>query len=158
FPGPRAALAAETVWLASLTGLGTSVTAKLALAAQDWRGPNRLDPFLVDLLYLLPAGRRFAIFDLRFSIAAIANRESKIQGGPRMASKTAPITGITGQDGSYLAELLLEKGYRVCGMVRRSSTDHFQRLEHIRDCVQVFQGDLLDYTSIATILDQVRPD
>jgi GDPmannose 4,6-dehydratase len=75
-----------------------------------------------------------------------------------MAPKTALITGMTGQDGSYLAELLLDKGYRVCGMVRRASTDHFQRLEHIRDQVQVFQGDLLDYTSITTILDQVRPD
>jgi GDPmannose 4,6-dehydratase len=75
-----------------------------------------------------------------------------------MAPKTALITGITGQDGSYLAELLLEKGYRVCGMVRRASTDHFQRLEHLRDRVQLLQGDLLDYTSIASILDQARPD
>jgi GDPmannose 4,6-dehydratase len=75
-----------------------------------------------------------------------------------MAPKTALITGITGQDGSYLAELLLEKGYRVCGMVRRASTDHFQRLEPFRDRVELLQGDLLDYTSIATILDRVRPD
>ncbi len=73
-------------------------------------------------------------------------------------AKAALITGITGQDGSYLAELLLEKGYRVCGMVRRSSTENFQRIEHLRDQVQLHQGDLLDQTSIASILDHVRPD
>jgi GDPmannose 4,6-dehydratase len=75
-----------------------------------------------------------------------------------MATKTALITGITGQDGSYLAELLLEKGYRVCGMVRRSSTENFQRVEHLRDRITLLQGDLLDQTSIASVLDQVRPD
>jgi len=73
-------------------------------------------------------------------------------------AKAALITGITGQDGSYLAELLLQKGYRVCGMVRRSSTENFQRIEHIRDQLQLYQGDLLDQTSIASILEQVRPD
>ncbi len=72
-------------------------------------------------------------------------------------NKTALITGITGQDGSYLAELLLSKGYRVCGMVRRSSTENFQRIEHIRDQVELFQADLLDQTSIMSLLDQVRP-
>jgi GDPmannose 4,6-dehydratase len=72
-------------------------------------------------------------------------------------NKTALITGITGQDGSYLAEQLLEKGYRVCGMVRRSSSENFQRIEHIRDQVELFQADLLDQTSIMTLLDQVRP-
>src|SRR5207244_3336815 len=75
-----------------------------------------------------------------------------------MAGKTALITGITGQDGSYLAEWLLEQDYRVCGMVRRASTENFQRIEHLRDRVQLLQGDLLDQTSIATVLDQVRPD
>jgi GDPmannose 4,6-dehydratase len=75
-----------------------------------------------------------------------------------MASKTALITGITGQDGSYLAELLLEKDYRVCGMVRRSSTENFQRLEPLRNRVELFQGDLLDGTSLAQVLDKVRPD
>jgi GDPmannose 4,6-dehydratase len=74
-----------------------------------------------------------------------------------MMPKTALITGITGQDGSYLAELLLEKGYRVCGMVRRSSTENFQRLEHLRERLQLIQGDLLDQTSISSVLDQVRP-
>jgi GDPmannose 4,6-dehydratase len=71
---------------------------------------------------------------------------------------TALITGITGQDGSHLAELLLGKGYKVCGMVRRSSTENFQRIEHLRDRIDLFQGDLLDQTSIASVLDQVRPD
>ena len=75
-----------------------------------------------------------------------------------MRAKSALITGITGQDGSYLAELLLEKGYRVCGMVRRSSTENFQRIEHLRDRLLLLQGDLLDQTSIASVLDQVRPD
>src|SRR5467141_4041981 len=74
-----------------------------------------------------------------------------------MASKTALITGITGQDGSYLAELLLAKGYRVCGMVRRASTENFQRIEHIRGLIELYQADLLDQTSIMTLLDQVRP-
>src|SRR5207245_86498 len=75
-----------------------------------------------------------------------------------MASKTALITGITGQDGSYLAEWLLEKGYRVCGMVRRASTENFQRLDHLRNRIQLYQGDLLDQTSITSILEQVQPD
>jgi GDPmannose 4,6-dehydratase len=73
-------------------------------------------------------------------------------------AKAALITGITGQDGSYLAELLLEKGYRVCGMVRRASTENFQRIEHLRERLTLLQGDLLDQTSIASVLDQVRPD
>jgi GDPmannose 4,6-dehydratase len=75
-----------------------------------------------------------------------------------MATKTALITGVTGQDGSYLAEWLLEQGYGVCGMVRRTSTENFQRIDHLRDRIQLLQGDLLDQTSIATILDQVQPD
>src|SRR5207302_1068739 len=75
-----------------------------------------------------------------------------------MTAKTALITGITGQDGSYLADWLLEKGYRVCGMVRRASTENFQRIEHLRQRIQHYQGDLLDQTSIASILEQVHPD
>ncbi len=73
-------------------------------------------------------------------------------------AKTAFITGINGQDGSYLAELLLAKGYRVCGMVRRSSTDTFQRIEHIRGRIELHQADLLDQTSIAGVLAEVQPD
>jgi GDPmannose 4,6-dehydratase len=75
-----------------------------------------------------------------------------------MGQKTALITGITGQDGSYLAELLLAKGYRVCGMVRRSSTENFQRIEHLRDKIQLYQGDLLDHTSLAKVLEQTQPN
>jgi GDPmannose 4,6-dehydratase len=75
-----------------------------------------------------------------------------------MAAKSALITGITGQDGSYLAELLLEKGYRVCGMVRRSSTESFQRIEHLRGRIQLYQGDLLDHTSLTRTLEQAQPD
>ncbi len=71
---------------------------------------------------------------------------------------TALITGITGQDGSHLAELLLQKGYRVCGVVRRASTENFLRIEHLRNKIELFQGDLLDQTSIARILEQVRPE
>jgi GDPmannose 4,6-dehydratase len=75
-----------------------------------------------------------------------------------MTAKTALITGITGQDGSYLAELLLNKGYRVCGMVRRSSTENFSRIEHLRDRIELHQADLLDQTSIAALLTKVMPD
>jgi GDPmannose 4,6-dehydratase len=71
--------------------------------------------------------------------------------------KKALITGITGQDGSYLAELLLEKGYEVHGMVRRSSTEKFDRIAHIKDRVELHQADLLDQLSILEMLDEVRP-
>src|SRR5262245_61334868 len=69
-----------------------------------------------------------------------------------MATKTALITGITGQDGSYLADFLLSKGYRVCGMVRRCSSENCQRIEHIRDDIELFQADLLDQTSLTQVL------
>ncbi len=72
--------------------------------------------------------------------------------------KTALITGITGQDGSYLAELLLEKGYDVHGMVRRSSTERFDRIEHLRDRLTLHQGDLLDQRSLVDTLRASRPD
>ena len=70
----------------------------------------------------------------------------------------ALITGITGQDGSYLAELLLDKGYEVHGLVRRSSTERFERLEHIRDRVTLHQGDLLDHRSLVDALRTSEPD
>src|SRR3954467_12555164 len=72
--------------------------------------------------------------------------------------KRALITGITGQDGSYLAELLLEKGYEVHGMVRRASTEKFERIEHIRDRITLHQGDLLDQRSLVDALRAARPD
>jgi GDPmannose 4,6-dehydratase len=75
-----------------------------------------------------------------------------------MATKTALITGITGQDGSYLAELLLEKGYDVHGMVRRSSTETFQRLEAIRDGITLHTGDLLDQRSLVDVLRACEPE
>jgi GDPmannose 4,6-dehydratase len=75
-----------------------------------------------------------------------------------MQTKTALITGITGQDGSYLAEFLLDKGYRVCGIVRRASTENNRRIEHLRDRLGLFQADLLDQTSIAHLLRKTRPD
>jgi GDPmannose 4,6-dehydratase len=70
----------------------------------------------------------------------------------------ALITGITGQDGSYLAELLLDKGYEVHGMVRRASTETFQRLEHIRDDLILHTGDLLDQRSLGDVLRDCRPE
>ena len=72
--------------------------------------------------------------------------------------KRALITGITGQDGSYLAELLLEKGYKVYGMVRRASTENFERIEHIRDRITIVQADLLDQLSLIELVEDVEPD
>ena len=72
-------------------------------------------------------------------------------------SKRALITGITGQDGSYLAELLLEKDYEVLGMVRRSSTVNFERIAHLQDKITFVPGDLLDEISMIQILQQHRP-
>src|ERR1700716_923655 len=74
-----------------------------------------------------------------------------------MSARRAVITGITGQDGSYLAEFLLEQGYEVHGMVRRSSTEKFERIEHIRDRVRLHQGDLLDQRSLVDTLRACRP-
>ncbi len=71
---------------------------------------------------------------------------------------TALITGITGQDGSYLAELLLEKGYRVVGMVRRASTENFERIAHLRERVELRQADLLDQLSLIDLLRDTTPD
>lgn len=72
--------------------------------------------------------------------------------------RSALITGVTGQDGSYLAELLLEKGYEVHGMVRRASTEKFDRIEHLRDRITLHQGDLLDQRSLVDTLRAARPD
>ena len=72
-------------------------------------------------------------------------------------TKRALITGVTGQDGSYLAELLLEKGYEVLGMVRRSSTVNFERIAHLQDKITFVPGDLLDEISMIHILQEHRP-
>jgi len=72
--------------------------------------------------------------------------------------KTALITGITGQDGSYLAEFLLAQGYRVVGMTRRSSTDVHERIQHVVDEIAIVSGDLLDQSSMTSIVAETRPD
>ena len=71
---------------------------------------------------------------------------------------TALITGITGQDGSYLADLLLAKGYKVVGMVRRTSTVTFERIAHIQDDISIVQGDLHDQSSLVSLLEEYEPD
>jgi GDPmannose 4,6-dehydratase len=73
-------------------------------------------------------------------------------------AKRVLITGITGQDGSYLAELLLEKGYDVHGMVRRASTENFERIEHLTDKIRLIQADLLDQSSLVEALEEAQPD
>lgn len=75
-----------------------------------------------------------------------------------MTQKTALITGVTGQDGSYLAEFLLEMGYRVVAMVRRTSTINFDRIKHIQDKIELVQGDLLDQSSLMEIVREYKPD
>lgn len=70
----------------------------------------------------------------------------------------ALITGITGQDGAYLAEFLLDKGYEVHGMVRRSSTENFERIEHLHDRLRLHQADLLDQLSLVRLIEMVAPD
>ena len=72
--------------------------------------------------------------------------------------KKALITGITGQDGSYLADFLLENGYKIFGMVRRSSTESFERIDHIKDEIELLTADLLDEPSIMNIVKKIRPD
>src|SRR6478752_2765532 len=71
--------------------------------------------------------------------------------------QSALITGITGQDGSYLAELLLDKGYAVHGVVRRSSTENFERIGHLGDRITLHQADLNDLASLTTVIQEVRP-
>jgi GDPmannose 4,6-dehydratase len=75
-----------------------------------------------------------------------------------MKQKTALVTGVTGQDGSYLAELLLEMNYRVVGMVRRTSTINFDRIKHIQDKIEIVSGDLLDQSSMMDVVREYQPD
>jgi len=74
-----------------------------------------------------------------------------------MSKRRALITGITGQDGSYLAELLLEKGYEVFGLTRRLSADNYWRIAHLGDRITLLPGDLLDQLSLIRVLEKVRP-
>lgn len=74
-----------------------------------------------------------------------------------MTKKVALVTGITGQDGSYLAEFLLEKGYKVFGMTRRASVEKYERISHIIDQIELVQGDLLDQFSLISVLKQAKP-
>ncbi|MFA6492906.1 MAG: GDP-mannose 4,6-dehydratase [Patescibacteria group bacterium] len=85
----------------------------------------------------------------------MSNNSKEIQSKKQ---KVALITGITGQDGSYLAEFLVSKGYKVYGMVRRTSTPNLERINHILDKIELVYGDLLDQSSIAAILQEVQPD
>jgi len=75
-----------------------------------------------------------------------------------MANKRALITGITGQDGSYLAEFLLNKGYEVFGLVRRTSTANYERIKHIEDKITLISGDLLDQNSLINAIKESNPD
>src|SRR6266436_6520795 len=76
----------------------------------------------------------------------------------RQPRKTAVITGVTGQDGSYLAELLLDKGYEVIGVVRRTSHDSYERIGHLLDRVHIVAADLLDQHSLTTVIRDAKPD
>jgi GDPmannose 4,6-dehydratase len=76
----------------------------------------------------------------------------------RIVMKTALVTGITGQDGSYLAEFLVDKGYRVYGMIRRTSSENLWRVHHLHDKIQLVFGDLLDQNSLITALQESEPD
>src|SRR5262249_7585179 len=88
------------------------------------------------------------------------DRRDRVRPCPRgvpMKRRAALVTGITGQDGSYLAELLLEKGYEVHRMVRRSSTQSFERIAHLQGRVTLHQADLLDPSSLVTVLRETQP-
>src|SRR5206468_1930174 len=87
-------------------------------------------------------------------------KSTRIEISPRggCAVPTALITGITGQDGSYLAEFLLKKGYRVYGLIRRTSLVIDERIRHIRDDVELIDGDLLDQLSLIKAIRAARPD
>lgn len=99
---------------------------------------------------------------LTFSIAEQASScpHHKSSQTPTTTQKTALITGITGQDGSYLAEFLLEKGYKVVGLVRRTSlpSTYYTRIAHIQDRVTLVPGDLLDQSSLNSVIKDIDPD
>src|SRR5947209_1425711 len=94
------------------------------------------------------------------SRATTRARSAKPKGGPLRAQprRTALVTGITGQDGSYLAELLLDKGYEVVGVVRRTSHDSYERIGHLLDRVHIVPADLLDQHSLTSVVRDAKPD
>src|SRR3989454_355187 len=94
------------------------------------------------------------------SRATTRARSAKPKGGPsrEQPRRTALITGVTGQDGSYLAELLLDKGYEVIGVVRRTSHDSYERIGHLLDRLHVVPADLLDQHSLTAVVRDARPD
>ena len=85
-----------------------------------------------------------------------SRRRPSAELGKEAMARRALITGITGQDGAYLAEFLLDKGYEVHGMVRRSSTENFERIARFRDRIALHQADLLDQLSLVTLLETYR--
>src|SRR3569832_1703522 len=95
---------------------------------------------------------------LFFPLRELARDARCFIAAPFTCMKKAHVTGITGQDGSYLAELLLDKGYEVHGMVRRASTEKFERIEHLRDRITLHQGDLLDHRSLVDTLRASEPN
>src|SRR2546425_8693454 len=92
------------------------------------------------------------------SVSWPAPRERPIGSRPVTDRRSALITGVTGQDGSYLADLLLEKGYEVHGMVRRTSTSDLSRIRHIQDRIKLVPGDLMDQHSLTTAVHEIQPD
>ena len=121
-------------------------------------GPRVTNLLASELGYDAGFGRGTLPSEVAAFVAVTLAERLRRQDGARLVSKTALITGITGQDGSYLAELLLEKGYRVVGMTRRTSTEVHERIEHIVDDIEIVSGDLLDQSSITSIVADVRPD
>ena len=103
-------------------------------------------------------GSSTAAVRVQFRSGSKLPRSLKTRGKQPPMAKRALITGISGQDGSYLAELLLSKGYEVHGMVRRSSEEKFERIANLRDRVTLHQGDLLDQFSIAALLSDIQPE
>ena len=121
-------------------------------------GPRVTNRLASELGYDAGFGRGTLPSEVAAFIAVTLARALSAEAVAHTVEKTALVTGITGQDGSYLAELLLEKGYRVVGMTRRTSTEVHERIEHIVDDVEIVSGDLLDQSSITSIVSDVAPD
>ena len=98
------------------------------------------------------------MFRSAWNVAFTGSEENPRYRPDQMSTRRALITGITGQDGSYLAEWLIEQGYEVHGMVRRASTEKFDRIDHLRDRIKLHQGDLLDHRSLVDALRASNPD